>query len=111
MSGHVPEKETRILFARSGNLCAFPDCEQSLVEPGVEDDDAVVGEMAHIVAEKRRGPRGVSAMSDTERNRHGNLALLCATHHKQIDRQPNAYTVPVLAADEAGPRSSHSRVR
>lgn len=80
MSGHVPEKETKILFARSGNLCAFPGCEQSLVEPGAEGEEAVVGEMAHIVAEKRRGPRGVDEISEEERNRHGNLVLLCATH-------------------------------
>jgi hypothetical protein len=59
VSGHIPPKEVKILCLRSGNVCAFPGCDRRLVEPGTNTDDpAVLGEMAHIVGEKRRGPRG-----------------------------------------------------
>src|SRR5215211_6156641 len=83
----------------SGNVCAFPGCDRRLVEPGTNTDDpAVLGEMAHIVGEKRRGPRGADEMPPSERNSHANLVLLCGDHHKLIDSQPNAYSVPVLRA-------------
>ena len=62
MSGHIPAKEAKILCLRSGNLCAFAGCVKRLVEPDTEHDGAaVLGEMAHIVGEKRRGPRGIDA--------------------------------------------------
>ncbi len=99
MSGHIPTKEVKILCLASGNLCAFPGCDRRLVEPGTEaDDPAVLGVMAHIVGEKRRGPRGMSEMPLSERNSHANLMLLCGDHHTLIDSQPNAYSVPVLRA-------------
>lgn len=99
MSGHVPTKEVKILCLMSGNVCAFPGCDRRLVEPGTDaDDPAVLGEMAHIVGEKRRGPRGTGEMPLSERNSHTNLVLLCGDHHKLIDSQPNAYSVPVLRA-------------
>ena len=99
MSGNIPTKEVKILCLASGNLCAFPGCDRRLVEPGSEGDDpAVLGEMAHIVGEKRRGPRGADEMPLSERNKHTNLVLLCGDHHKLVDSQPNAYSIPVLRA-------------
>jgi len=99
LSGHIPPKEVKILCLMSGNVCAFPGCDRRLVEPGTNTDDpAVLGEMAHIVGEKRRGPRGADEMPPSERNSHANLVLLCGDHHKLIDSQPNAYSVPVLRA-------------
>ena len=66
-------------------------------EPGNTDDDAAfLGEMAHIVADSRQGPRGVSPMSDEDRDKHTNLLLLCGDHHKTIDSQPRTYSVSVL---------------
>ncbi len=92
------EKEIKILFAKSGNLCAFPKCGTSLVEPGTEDDDpAVSGEIAHIVADSRQGPRGDFPLNDEERNKHPNLILLCSHHHRSVvDKQKRTYSVQVL---------------
>lgn len=87
----------KIVFLRSGGRCAFPGCPKQLVEEGgSEDDPAIIAEMAHIVAEKREGPRGKSDLSDKERNAHGNLILLCRDHHKIIDDQPMTFSIPVL---------------
>lgn len=93
----IPEKESKALIALSGGVCAFPDCGKRLVESGnAADPAAFLGEMAHIVADSRQGPRGDSPMSDEERDRHTNLLLLCGDHHKTIDSQPRTYSVPVL---------------
>jgi hypothetical protein len=97
MSRNIPDKEMKTLIAPSGGVCAFPNCNKRLVEPGTTDDDAAfLGEMAHIVADSRQGPRGVSPMSDEDKDKHTNLLLLCDDHHKTIDSQPRTYSVSVL---------------
>ena len=94
---NIPEKEMKALIANSGGVCAFPGCSQRFVEPGnAVDDAAFLGEMAHIVADSRQGPRGNSPMSDEDRDKHTNLLLLCGDHHKVIDSQPRTYSVSVL---------------
>ena len=93
----VSPKEARIVYARSGGVCAFPDCGKDLVEPGTETDDpSFIGEIAHIVADSRQGPRGTSSMSDEDRDKHPNLMLLCRNCHKKVDDQPTVYSVSVL---------------
>lgn len=86
-----------MLFLKSGNVCAFRDCGRSLIEPGDEGDaDAIIGEMAHIVADSRQGPRGDEPLDEGERNKHANLILVCPEHHTIIDKQPRTYSVAVL---------------
>ena len=53
----ITVKTRKILWARSGNQCAFPGCRQELVEKvqGI-GSDIVVGVEAHIVPRKRNGP-------------------------------------------------------
>lgn len=93
----IPEAEQRKLFARSGNRCTF--CRRLLTADGSPPDRLVVlGEMAHIVAERPQGPRGASPVPLEERNRAENLILLCNNHHQLIDSQPQTYTVEKLRA-------------
>lgn len=97
VSRSIAQTETKLLFARSGGICAFPHCGRSLVEPGsVTDGAVVVGEIAHIVADSRQGPRGREPLSEADRNRHTNLILFCPEHHKIVDSRPETYSVAVL---------------
>jgi 5-methylcytosine-specific restriction endonuclease McrA len=94
---NVSPKEARIVYARSGGVCAFPGCGEDLVKPGLDTNDpSFIGEIAHIVADSRQGPRGESLLSDEERDKHPNLVLLCRNCHKKIDDQPRIYSVSVL---------------
>ncbi len=87
----------KMLWGRSGNRCAFPDCRQILVEDdSLTDDPSLVGDEAHIVAREDEGPRGTSALTSEERDKFDNLVLLCKNDHKKIDDQPNKYTVEYL---------------
>jgi len=87
-------KTLKMLWGRSGNICAFPDCKKELVMDETEtDDSSIIGEEAHIVAQKEDGPRGVSDLTPEQRDKYDNLILLCSIHHKLIDDQPNCYTV------------------
>ena len=97
MSRGISDKEVKLLCLSSGGLCAFPGCDKRLIRDGSSaDDPVVIGEIAHIIAESRSGPRGDAVLSAEGRNKHSNLILLCPEHHTIIDRWPNTYSIPVL---------------
>lgn len=92
------------LFAISGNLCAFPHCQQSLVHGA-----KVTGRICHICAASPGGPRYDAGMSDDERHAFENLLLMCPIHHDVIDADPVAYSVErltTLKAEHEGTSSS-----
>lgn len=91
MSG-PSEKTIRRLFALSGNVCAFPDCPS----PIVEDAGTITGEVCHIRAQSRGGPRFDEMQSEAERHAFDNLILLCRRHHKIVDTEPDVYSVEAL---------------
>jgi hypothetical protein len=97
MTRSIPIAELKQLCMLSGGVCAFPGCDQRLVEPGTAADAAkVLGAVAHIVGHSSAGPRGRSRLTEAERNHHTNLILLCPTHHTLVDSQPNTFSVAVL---------------
>ena len=90
-------KTHKMLWGRSGNMCAFPECKKILVvDETFTDDPSIIGEEAHIVAEKENGPRGNSPLTLEQRNKYDNLILLCSVDHKTVDDQPIEYTVEKL---------------
>jgi hypothetical protein len=94
----ISEATIKILWAKSGNRCAFPGCKQALVEDLTTlDGSQVVGEMAHIVGHSsEEGPRSDASYPRDKIDLPENLLLLCPTHHTIIDKQPNTYTVANL---------------
>ncbi len=97
-SRRIAEPETKKLYALSGNQCAFPGCEQRLVEFSYQpaEGSANVGKMAHIVAHSTAGPRGDAAYPVEKLNTAENLILLCATCHDRVDAFPCQFNVRVL---------------
>ena len=93
-----PSRRTeKVLFARSGNRCACPGCDQLLTHQ--EEPCAavtVVGEVCHIHGRREGSPRWNPTLSEEERNAYPNLILLCPNHHKIVDGDPKTYTVDVL---------------
>jgi hypothetical protein len=98
VSRNYSQKELRLLYTRSGNVCAFTGCNEQLTElPASDDDDAVnTSDIAHIVADSRQGPRGREELSEEDRAKYTNLILLCPVHHRIVDNQKNTYSVAVL---------------
>jgi hypothetical protein len=90
------EKIKRIVWTKSGGRCAV--CRDVLCVAGTSPDVShLIGDVAHIVAEERDGPRGQSELTLDGRNSETNLLLLCKPHHKQVDDDPSVYTVEVLS--------------
>jgi hypothetical protein len=79
------------LFIKSGNLCAMPKCNAPLLI-----EEAVVGDICHIKARRKSGPRYDPALTLAERNDSPNLILLCPTCHKRVDSAPSIFTVELL---------------
>lgn len=81
------------LFARSGNMCAGPDCSTPLFDKeGIRDVF-----IAHIRGVSPKGPRHDTEMKDHV-NDAENLLLLCNRHHSMIDTMPvTEWTVAAVA--------------
>ena len=86
-----------LLSRIAANRCAFPECLLELVMDASEtDDEALIGEECHIIAQDINGPRGDHAMPIEARDKYSNFILLCSNHHTLIDKQPNTYTIENL---------------
>lgn len=85
-------KTVKRLFAVSGNRCAFPGCQN----PIVEESGTITGQIAHICAASENGPRYDSHQSDDERHGFGNLLLLCGRHHTIIDSEVSRHSIAFL---------------
>ncbi len=93
----INTKTHKMLWGRSGNRCAMPECRKELVMDISEtDDESLIGEECHIVAKKPNGPRGDKNFDIKKLDVYDNLVLMCRNHHKTIDDIPNVYTIKKL---------------
>jgi hypothetical protein len=95
-SDNISEKDIKTLCLKSGNLCAFPDCNVELAKQGSTGSNMIIGVMAHIKGKNPTSARYDSSMGDKDRDSYENRVLLCPTHHIEIDKDPNLYTVEKL---------------
>ena len=92
----ISQKDIKLLWGRSGNRCAMPDCRTKLSQDSHNNGKITVGEQAHIVAAEPNGPRGQSPLSLNERDSYHNLILMCPTHHAIIDKDPQGFPLETL---------------
>ncbi len=93
----IPTKETLIrLFAKSGNNCAFENCQHKLFA----NNGTFIAQVCHIEAAMEGGERFRKEMKNEERRNEENLILFCYAHHKITDNV-DEYTVAKLKAIKA----------
>lgn len=93
----INQIDIKLLWGRAASRCAFPDCRIELTQDSQATSSSLpIGEQAHIVAKEPNGPRGESLLTKEERDSYANLILLCPTHHKIIDKNPEDYPVEKL---------------
>ena len=91
------ETTLKVLFAFSGNKCAWPDCDKPIVASQTEFSSAkVIGHIAHIYAHSDGGPRSKPGLTDADRRSPENLILFCPTHHVIVDKQEETYPATLL---------------
>lgn len=86
----------KLLFARSGNRCAFPKCRAPMALDGT-----LIGEVCHIKGARPGSARHDPGQTDAERHAYANLVLMCPTHHTVIDADEEAYTIDRLGRIKA----------
>lgn len=86
-------KTVKRLCTLSSNRCAFYGCNVPLVD---DESETFAGEICHIRASRKRGPRWDKTQTDEQRHAFSNLILLCSTHHTIIDSDVNKYSVEYL---------------
>ncbi len=87
--------DIKMLFARSGNRCAFPKCRAPMAV-----NETLTCEVCHIKGARPGSARYNPAQTDVERHAYANLVLMCPTHHTVID-DDEAYTVERLCKIKA----------
>src|SRR5713101_5749324 len=85
-----------VLFVRAAGRCEFDGCNRFLLEHSLTLAEGNFGQMAHIVAFSREGPRGGTAGRPSSINDGSNLMLVCPECHKLIDDDPERWSVETL---------------
>lgn len=106
VSTDIRDHARRVLWGLSGGVCAFPECDQHLVEPNPENTDStVLAVECHIVAQKDslNVSRSPSSLTPEEQERYAfllanrhherNLVLMCLKHSRLIDDPNQPYSV------------------
>jgi hypothetical protein len=88
------------LYVAAGGRCSFPGCPEYLMEEPLTKKPARLGNVAHIVGEKRNGPRGDDPLPMALRSEVNNLVLMCAGHHTFIDKRENWHEYSVARLRE-----------
>jgi hypothetical protein len=82
MARKAPGSETlKLLYVRSGNECAFPECDH----PIFNDDGLYIAQLCHIKAANKGGQRFDESQTDDDRRTPENLLFMCHRHHKETD--------------------------
>jgi hypothetical protein len=86
----------KLLYSRSGNCCAYPECRFDLTY-----EEGNLSDICHIEALNPGGPRYNSdpSIDDKDRNAEPNLMLLCKHHHNIID-QKNSNNEPYYTSEQ-----------
>ncbi|WP_158817652.1 hypothetical protein [Methylocapsa sp. S129] len=93
------------LFALSSNRCAFRHCTCPLIV-----GETVVGEVCHIKAASRGGPRYDNQQTADDRHGFANLILMCGPHHTIVDDNEEAFTVEFLTRRKTEHESNPARL-
>lgn len=81
----IPEADIKLLWGRAAGKCSNPECGHDLTALLNGGSGYNIGEMAHVIARKSSGPRGVPRGGT---DAYQNLILLCPTCHRKIDKAP-----------------------
>lgn len=82
---------SRELFLRSGNQCAFPGCDERIMDK----NGTFVGQVCHIEAALPNGERFNKNQTNEDRRSFDNLMLMCYKHHR-VTNDTDEYTVKKL---------------
>lgn len=84
---NIPAWVALRLWVKAAGRCEFNGCNKDLYTEGLTLKKQKLGEIAHIVAAEKDGPRGDDPLPMEDRSKFENLMLVCREHHKHFDIQ------------------------
>lgn len=87
----ISTKVQRKLLAASGGFCGNPSCHRNLFDFFETGEVKSIEELAHIIGQKEKGPRGDDELPLSERDEFENIILLCPTCHTTVDKNEHLF--------------------
>ena len=87
----ISTKVQRKLLAASGGFCGNPSCHRNLFDFFETGEVKSIEELAHIIGQKEKGPRGDDELPLSERDEFENIILLCPTCHTIVDKNEHLF--------------------
>ncbi|MCB9887063.1 MAG: SAVED domain-containing protein [Planctomycetes bacterium] len=97
----VPDKTKLHLWVLAGGRCQYRGCNDELWRDNKSQAWMNRAYVAHITADKPKGPRGHRTLSTKLRKALSNLMLLCDAHHRRIDTDVAGHPVELLQGMKA----------
>lgn len=91
----VPQRTRLKLWVKAAGRCEFRGCNEPVWRNNLTLSDGNFGEVCHIIPVSKDGPRGSEESADLPHD-YSNLMLLCQRCHKEIDDNPDEYTMELL---------------
>jgi len=82
----ISEVDLKILWGKAAGRCSCPGCSNICICYFEKSGEKVLGEMAHVISQSRKGPRGTGEVKGPDT--YENLILLCPYHHEMVDKAP-----------------------
>lgn len=92
----IPSRTRYELWVEAGGRCEFAGCGKQVLRDFLTKENANHSEVAHIIADSPKGPRGDAKLSKALAHDPKNLMLKCPDCHLRIDRHPERYPASVL---------------
>lgn len=92
----VSKRTKRLLWSRSGGYCQNPACNCELFAFFENGAVSSQGELAHVIGQSARGPRGQCGLAVEKRDEYQNIILLCPTCHTLADKNPKQFSAKML---------------
>lgn len=92
----ISERTIRCLIAKSGGFCQNPNCHKDLITFFNSGKISFLKELAHIIAQKPKGPRGDEILELSQRDEYDNIIILCPTCHSLVDANPDEFSITLL---------------
>jgi hypothetical protein len=91
----IPENIKLKLWVKSAGRCEFKGCNKPVWHNDLTLSEGNFAENAHIIGSSKDGPRG-NDHSEELQVEFSNLMLLCQKCHKEIDDNPEKYSIELL---------------
>jgi hypothetical protein len=92
----IPERVRAQLWVAAGGRCEFNGCNVPLDRNLLTKQRVYLAELAHIIADSPKGPRGDEERSKTLAHEAANLLLVCKRCHTTVDRLAADYDADLL---------------